>query len=94
MTVTGVALNRVGIPDVLRKPQIGSAPQGFAALVQECETQPSLPTHDYSFVVNLRCWPDTGWFWPRAHVFKELEFVARSLSRYECRTFSSFELAS
>ena len=94
MTVTGVALSRVGIPDVLRQPQIGSAPQSFAAPVQECETQPSPPSPEYSFAVNLRFWPDTGWFWPRAHVFKELEFVARSLSRYECRTFSSLELAS
>ena len=60
MTVTGVALNRVGIPDVLRQPQIVSAPQGFAAPVQECETQPSLPTPDHSFNVNLCFWLDTG----------------------------------
>ena len=66
-----------------------AAPQGFAAPVQ-----PSIPTPECSFAVNLRLWPDTGWFWPRAHVIKELEFVAPSLSRFECRTFSSLELAS
>ena len=33
MTVTGVDMNRDGIPDVLQQPQFGLAPQGFATPV-------------------------------------------------------------
>ena len=66
----------------------------FAALVQQCEMkQPSQPSG-----IQLRREPSVlagyGIFWSRAHVFKELEFVARSLPRLERRTFSRLELAS
>ena len=35
MTGTGVGGNRYGTPDVVQQPQIGIAPQGFAASVQQ-----------------------------------------------------------
>ena len=55
---------------------------------------PPSPSLTFSFAVNLRFWPDTECFGSRAPGFKELEFVARSLTRLEPRLFSSLELAS
>ena len=46
------------------------------------------------FGASLPPCPPEGCFWSRAHVFKELVFVGRSLPRLERRTFSSLELAS
>ena len=48
----------------------------------------------FFFCASLPSSPPEGCFWSRAHIFKELEFVARSLPRLEHRTFSSLELAS
>ena len=62
MTVTGVDMNRDGIPDFLRQPQNGSAPQGFAFPVQECETQPSQPTPYIQLRREPSIWAGYGMF--------------------------------
>ena len=85
MTVTGVDINRDGI----RRLDLY-----FRVLLILCRDVRRSPSLAYSFAVNLRFWLDTGCFWSRAHVFKELKFVARSLPRLERRTFSCLELAS